>query len=186
MTPYVLAAARTGPAARCKQAGVCAARGRERWGFDGDAGPSGIDRAQLSRNSPAELPRAKQSQAPAVQASRGAACALATPYPTETPGTTQTGHHFSVSQRRTGAAGCGEFRSVAPADLGGAGPNPALAGMEVAVARVPMNYHHPTHPHTPPCKKKGRWLKTLISVGNKQRPAGRGWSTPLKGTTLGI
>lgn len=63
MTPDILAGAHAGPAARCKQAGVCAARGPERWGFDGDAGPSGIDRAQLSRNSPAELPGAKQSQA---------------------------------------------------------------------------------------------------------------------------
>lgn len=95
MTPEVLAPAPAAPAARCKQAGVCAAHGPERWGFDGDAGPSGIDQAQLSRISPAELPRAKQSQASAVQASRGAACALdesdasATPHPTETPGTTR-------------------------------------------------------------------------------------------------
>lgn len=63
---------RTAPGARYKQAGVCAARDPERWGFDGDAGPSGIDRTQLSRNSPAKLPPAKQSQAPAVQVSPGA------------------------------------------------------------------------------------------------------------------
>ncbi|XP_005372512.2 one cut domain family member 3 [Microtus ochrogaster] len=39
-------------------------RGPERCGFDGDAGPSGIDRAQLSRSSPGKLPQAKLAQAP--------------------------------------------------------------------------------------------------------------------------
>lgn len=70
------------PWGRCKQAGVCTARGPERCGFDGDVGPSGIDRAQLSRSSPGELPQAKPAQARAVQGSRGAACALGEPLST--------------------------------------------------------------------------------------------------------
>jgi hypothetical protein len=45
--------------------------------------------------------------------------------------------------------GCGEFRSVAPADLG-------EAGMKVAVARISMNHHHPTPPTG---EKKGLDLK---------------------------
>lgn len=67
------------PWGRCKQAGVCAARGPERCGFDGDAGPSGINQAQLSRSSSGELPQAKPAQARAVQGSQGAACALGEP-----------------------------------------------------------------------------------------------------------
>lgn len=75
----LLAFALRSPTARCKQAGVCAARGPERWGFDGDAGRSGIDRAQLSRNSPWKLPLEKQSQALALKGSWGAVCALDEP-----------------------------------------------------------------------------------------------------------
>lgn len=50
---------------------------------------------------------------------------------------------------------------MVPADLGEAGPNPALAGLEVTVARVPMN-----HPHAP-ARREDSVLKLAFHFGGQ-------------------
>lgn len=77
-----------------------------------------------------------------------------------------------------GTAGCGELRSVAPADLGEAGQNPALTGMEVAVARVPMNHPIPARPRArredSGVKLSFRWAVNSGLSGEAGGPASEG------------